>query len=675
MKKLTYLLLLVSISTVISGCEPESTEETPEEKHLLEISGMEVLETGGVKLEASYTGSAKLETLPTGFLISRLNTPSEQNSQNVTGKAVGTRVTGVTEADLVYNEQYFVIAYVKLNEKNILYSEAQNFVSLGSKAPQVFDINRSLLQDTITIRGRYFTEKSQYIRVSFDRALGHIVESNDTVIKSIVPANLERFDPTVTVDVYGKKAEYVDFSLLTPSIEKIEHNPASPGDTLTLFGENFDFEKSRNRITIDGKSVQILSSSRDQIKFVLPEKLTKSVLDIKLESQLQETTSQAALTMKKPVLSELPSGSIAYETIEITGSNFSKFPEENKVYFGDNLADVLEASPTKLKVRIPIGPYTDRTPEVRIELMDYSVPYENDFRLNDVWLLKSRINSGSVFRGTKHFIHDNLAYIFEEDPENTRWKVHVMDPATETWSQVFITYPRADVKYKDFSIIYNKETGRVFFYFSNEENNFFEFFPDNKSFVQRQDYPDVERGIPATFSIGQEVYIGLGRYMDWAYQDTAPLSHFWSYDIVNHVWEQKATFPLPEVRSDLSVIVIDGEAYVGNGAFNTGQTDFWKYSPARNEWIEIADFGDHVAYTAFFEYNGQVYIYYTGGIGGKKYDPVTNQWSELNAINDLYYTYFIQADGNYALRFDNTVYLGLTQYPFIEFFEADLSRL
>lgn len=684
MKKLKYLLFLSVLA--LFSCEPENADEinpVPVQKESLEITGLQVLQAGGVKFEASYTGSANIENLRSGFLVSRSEVPTAPYAQDIAGTTSGKTTTGETGTDLVYNEEYYVRAYIVHTPENILYSEAASFVSLGSKAPEISSMNRSVILDTVSIHGKYFTSSGNYIEVRFGgEAIASVVKANDTLIQCLVPDNLERYDPVVSVELYGKKDVYEGFSLLAPSIEELSRNAAGLGDTLTVYGTNFDIENHRNKVLLGDAEAEILHSARDSIRFVIPERLSTSTPDLKVVAQLQESVLQGALTIKKPVISGFPVDYRTYETIEITGANFSLIPEENKIFFGDLPAEVLEASRTTLKVKIPIGPYPNRTPEVRIELMDYSIPYPGEVRFSDLWLMKSRITSGYIFRGAKHFVHNNKAYLFEKDYQDTNgWKVHVMDPTTETWSQVYVSYPRPELETKDYTILYNQESGRIFFYFSTETANFYEFNLDTKRFTLRNDFPGVVRGIPASFSIDSQLYIGLGRYMDWGNQDRALLSKFWRYELSSDTWIEIATLPHTGERSDLSVFVIDGIAYLGNGASDTGDLDFWKYSPAADQWTRLADFPGARSYTSFFEYGGKAYVYYGGALTGDpgqmafQYDPASDTWKVIDHVHDLYFTYFIYPESTLAIRFPNAVYIGLMQYPYIQFFEADLNRL
>src|SRR5690606_32337721 len=108
-----------------------------------------------------------------------------------------------------------------------LYSEADSFVSLGSKAPEITEMNRALIMDTVTIKGKNFTAKRHHVQVKFGDARASVIEANDSLVRCIVPVDLERHDPLINVEVYGKKAVYKEFSLLPPSIEKLSASSAA----------------------------------------------------------------------------------------------------------------------------------------------------------------------------------------------------------------------------------------------------------------------------------------------------------------------------------------------------------------------------------------------------------------------------------------------------------------
>jgi N-acetylneuraminic acid mutarotase len=676
-----YKFLLLPLLFLSFACEPEEEEPmAPNEK--LEITAVEIPEEGGVKLKAKYTGDALIENSENGFLISTTEEPSQSGSIDLQGTIAGNEIYFATTGNLIYNSQYYVRAYIKHSETKILYSDIKSFVSLGSKLPEVSNIEKGLLQDTVKISGKYFTENSHYISVHFDGHRSSVIKSNDSIIKCLVPANIQRYDPVVKVDVYGKTATYNDFALFTPTITSLSEKTAALGDTLTIHGNYFDFENSRNKVMVGEKETMILSSSFGAITFLLPTSLAGSTNTVKLLSQLQETTFSGTVKIKKPVIHSIPGNVRAYETIEIIGEGFSPEKEENKVFFGENLAKVFEASGTKLTVRVPIGPYENRSPKLRIELMDYSVAFEGEVKLKDVWLFKNRLTANINTRGSQYFVHNNLGYTFEREDENSRFKVHVLDPKTESWSNFYVTYPRTEIQQEDMAIAYNKQSGRIFFYFSAEEKNFYEFSLQTKSFSLKKDYPGVARGASAMFSIHNNIYLGFGRFMyATGYEDVAPLSHFWSYNPDMDKWEQMADFPLHGSRSDVSAFIIGDKAYVGNGASHTGNNDFWRYSPTSNTWDRMADFPGARTYTSFFELDGKAYVYFGSVLTGNpdetafRYNVAANDWMILDPVNNLYYTYFIYPDASIAIRFDDAVYLGILSWPNYEFFKADLSKL
>lgn len=86
-------------------------------------------------------------------------------------------------------------------------------------------------------------------------------------------------------------------------------------------------------------------------------------------------------TAPDPTVTALsPAGSAlaGIDEITVTGSNFSSVPDENLVFFGETLAEVLSASPTELRVKAPNTPAEDLPVRVSVRsALSYSsaIPY------------------------------------------------------------------------------------------------------------------------------------------------------------------------------------------------------------------------------------------------------------------------------------------------------------
>ncbi|AKA35334.1 IPT/TIG domain-containing protein [Flagellimonas lutaonensis] len=688
MKK-SFLYFFCSI--LIFSCSEDSSEEVlprpeseVETEESFELSNFEleikVFEDGGVIMEASASELDSGVISEHGFLLSQLENPDFNNSQKFEpDEIVGNKFSQIVENDLDFNKEYFVLAYVKIGEE-YNYTQIESFVSTGSKAPVIAQINQAHIGDTLQINGSNFTSISNRIKVLFDEEIGTVLESTDTLIKCIVPTSLKRFNPKVVVDLYQKQGAYEEFTLFKPIIENISETSVSIGDTLTVYGQHFDFENDRNAIIVDEKQAEVLFSSRDSITFVLPKSLSFSTNSFVLNSQLQDVGSGLSFTVKSPIITELPRSFRSYETIEIIGDEFSPIAEDNIVLFDDHQATVFEATKTRLKVRVPIGPYDDRNPILQIKLMDHIYQFEDNLEFVDTWLLYKELSENYF----QHFISNDIAYVFIEDDVNSRFFVQRFDSDLNLLSTFYVDYPRTSIRDEYFRILYNEMTNRVFFYFiEDDEPNFYEFSLTSLEFEVRTKYPDNQSNGNAIFSIQDKLYMGFGNFTDGLNpsENPQPYAQFWQYDVTNDSWNQTANFPINyRFRSNTSTFVLNNEGYVGNGATSTGHYDFWKFSPTNDEWIRVDNFPEIKNRTASFEYNGSGYVVFGGFTSSQddvyKYDTNLDDWLELEDVNEYFFQDYGRApEVTTALKFSDAIYLIVNEYPSDFCFKADLNKL
>jgi N-acetylneuraminic acid mutarotase len=138
------------------------------------------------------------------------------------------------------------------------------------------------------------------------------------------------------------------------------------------------------------------------------------------------------------------------------------------------------------------------------------------------------------------------------------------------------------------------------------------------------------------FTIGDTVYVGLGRNADYV-----ACNDFWKYSHATDRWERIKPFP-GGIRTSSVAFTIDGIGYVGMGYgndYSNMKKDFYSYNPATNTWTQIADFGGAARSGATaFVIDGAAYI----GAGEEsndqlkdfwKYDPKTNNWTEISIFS------------------------------------------
>ena len=109
------------------------------------------------------------------------------------------------------------------------------------------------------------------------------------------------------------------------------------------------------------------------------------------------------------------------------------------------------------------------------------------------------------------------------------------------------------------------------------------------SWTQKANLPPfISRHAATGFSIGNNGYIVNGAMRIDVNTDLYA-KDLLRYDPLTDEWTVKASFP-GEARIFTSVFVINERAYAGGGGkSNSSFKDFYKYNPATNSWIKVAD--------------------------------------------------------------------------------------
>ena len=194
---------------------------------------------------------------------------------------------------------------------------------------------------------------------------------------------------TENLIVLGNSISFQSQGSLQPIIEDFFPKSGSSADTITITGSNFSAAKNRTGILLGKDSATVISADFQEIKFVLPARLS-----ISGEVQLTLTSGEYSLISNNTflitghqILDFSPNVGIIGETeIIITGSGFQD--SGNQVRVGGFNAIILEESETEISVQLP---YTLVVGEAVIEVeIDGKVAIsENSFNVQSRW---SRLN-------------------------------------------------------------------------------------------------------------------------------------------------------------------------------------------------------------------------------------------------------------------------------------------
>ncbi|WP_345010379.1 IPT/TIG domain-containing protein [Christiangramia aestuarii] len=641
---------------------------------------IKVLEDGGVSFQGEYEGT-DIET--SGFYYS--TTEDFQNENAIEVSAEPERIfTSIINTGLFYNQEYFVRAFIETSSGEKIESPEKSFVSLGSKAPKIRSINNSHLGDTVTIIGENFGASDfTGVKVHFDEARSKILRSNDTLVECIVPVDFQISNPPVRLRVYDKEVIYNDFKLLTPVISEASISNFSLGDTLKIYGDHFDTAVERTKIIIDNKPLEILSTSRNSLQFILPLDASKSKLEFSLWAQNQEVKVDYIGKLNKPLIESVGGNLRTYDTIVIKGDNFSPLKQANKVYFDEHRAEVLSASPKELIVLSPIGPYKDATFEVTYNLMDYEV-YPNEKTIfQDAWLFKAETDYEFYGNTDQYFTKNGKLYIVQKNYGEHQLSFLEFDPEKLQFEKFQMPLPATHLADVSFQVAQEKDYGPVYLFFNSEKENFYELRLESRSYSSLKDYPAITSNGPEVFISDKKVFV-TGGWVDYSsHTDTTAdeIRELWAYDMSLDDWIQKADHPEAYLRSGDVVFQKGNDTYITYGLNTTGGVSFWRYSSSLDSWSNLNSHHSARFGKAFFMHNGFGYAYFSDPVNATpsnfahRYDLEKNTWNSITPLNNRYYTYFTFPRNYTAFKVNGKIFIAIYSNSKLKFFEADTEKI
>lgn len=280
------------------------------------------------------------------------------------------------------------------------------------------------------------------LQVFFDLEEAEVHYISDTEIEVIVPRTIKRNNPTLKVIDLNENTTILEktFLLKKPIISKYSAADITFNETLIIYGENFDNNKDFISVLVNNEAAVIVKTDYDKIEIQIPKKITKADLDIKVKSQLQETSSSLALTLKNPVIRAIQGSGIwlqQYLYVDIENVN----PDEG---FGEILINGIPAffnvNNNKVEVSIPPGPYKDFTiTSITYKTAGLTSSYDFNLDILNDFILVDNIANANIQHTI--FKHNNKAYVFkytEDRPSdfNRKYALLEFSSVTEKWTEL-----------------------------------------------------------------------------------------------------------------------------------------------------------------------------------------------------------------------------------------------
>lgn len=412
--------------------------------------------------------------------------------------------------------------------------------------------------------------------------------------------------------VYGKVVQFKSKGSTPPLITEFMPTEGTWGDTVVLKGKYFSTFAQNNKVEFGPINSKVLSSTDSTISCVVPNDIPDKTVPIYVTVAGNKSKSSSNFNLISPTIENFsPHMGTFEDVVVITGTDFSSIKEKNLVKFNEHIAEVIEATTSMIKVKVPVETQTkENTISVTVNLQTSvgNVPFNilppiiNSISTDKEFIGATIQISGNNFNP---LVTGNLV-LFGELSANIL-----------SCSKNLMTVQIPEGIYKSRSL---KIEVRV-----AEQSDFSDqVFTLQNAWIRKADVPHGQFGryAAASFSINGRGYVGLG--------GAEVGNNFWRYDPEENLWTEIASFP-GGIRWGPTSFVIDDKAYVGLGSGSGTpefKNDLWRYDPVSNTWTKMSDAPRTTeGYAVGLSANGKGYVVTADEMENFwEYDPNADSW-------------------------------------------------
>jgi hypothetical protein len=207
-----------------------------------------------------------------------------------------------------------------------------------------------------------------------------------------------------------------------PTISSISPEYGKPGDIITISGDHFGTDKSKVKVKFNTTdAVNIVTIADTKIEVVVPVGIVAKTVEISVQVTNLISNRKTFSYLNPPLITSLSTTCFYGSVVDITGANFSKKVEDNKVMFGNVEATITKASSIALRV---IAPDLGSTTSADVTVTTHGV-ISNALEIN----VDFDQNKIATFDWTMHIVKPGIIYKtgqFNLFGSITR-RIHVLD--------------------------------------------------------------------------------------------------------------------------------------------------------------------------------------------------------------------------------------------------------
>ena len=528
--------------------------------------------------------------------------------------------------------------------------------TISSIAPTALAID-----DTLTIFGSEFSLINEANEISINGINSEVVESRKHELKAIVPAGLTT-ENSVQLGIAGKQAiASQQLTFIEPEFITLSPTTASFNETVTITGNHLSSKMENNRVMIGETEAEIISTSKTEVQFIIPEDL---------ENWQNTVTYEAAghsfefnfLNLSQPVITSIaPDLITTYYNgeMEINGENFNSINNKNTVQIDGRWAQIVSASNNQIVIRFPRNQMMEENQsfianvDIEVTVLDQPVILEDVLEMNyqSTWTKLGELpDIRREFALSYYF--NGKAYIGLGGWSESYNDIWEYDLETDSWDQL-PDFPNERIVNSSRGTDSNpnafSHNDELYFYVNKEIWNL---NLENRTWSKVTDPP--EEGFinsDFTFFLNGEMYLAFDEEY---YSECCQEYKLYKYNVDNDEWTRLND--LPSEFYNLSDVPY-ATTYNATGHVFTGY-ELMTYDVENDSWLR--QFNNPGLYRRSFELSNEWYI----GTEILKYNNSTDRWDRFSPPHSWsawrFATTFASETHGYILfgegNFENTIW-------------------
>lgn len=213
--------------------------------------------------------------------------------------------------------------------------------------------------DTVVITGRNFEPTASLNQVDFNGAPATVTMATATDLTVRVPASATSGILRVRTRSGSTQSSTAFVLIRTPVITDAQPRTVAVGQTLTIYGSDFDPDPMGNVVQLGTTTLTVLTASSLLITARIPAGTTAGTVRVTKFGAPTAVSSFTVSIMAPPVITGItPNGSVIGGPVAIYGSGFGPTLADTRVTFNGVTATVTSVTSTQINTRVPSGATT-----------------------------------------------------------------------------------------------------------------------------------------------------------------------------------------------------------------------------------------------------------------------------------------------------------------------------